>query len=150
MSWELFQQGPGVYIPVILISLVLTVLAYGAFPLIFAKTTQRPISKIKYRRRSYGINVAVLFLFFFFNGGTLSAGPYLLWTAIFIAWGTRILGFRGFLVENDEEIPHKTETTKTPEEPAQIRFCRKCGTTLNDGVRFCRICGTEIVKEEHI
>lgn len=45
MSWELFQQGPGVYIPVILVSLVLTVLAYGAFPLIFAKTTQRPISK---------------------------------------------------------------------------------------------------------
>lgn len=30
MSYELFQQGPAAYIPVILVSLVVTVVAYGA------------------------------------------------------------------------------------------------------------------------
>ena len=34
MSYELFQQGPAAYIPVILVSLVITVVAYGAFPFI--------------------------------------------------------------------------------------------------------------------
>ena len=33
MSYEMFLQGPEVYIPIILISFVITVLAYGAFPL---------------------------------------------------------------------------------------------------------------------
>ena len=37
MSYELFQQGPGVYIPILLLSLVVTVFAYGAFPFILAK-----------------------------------------------------------------------------------------------------------------
>ena len=31
MSYELFQQGPAVYIPIILLSLVITVVAYGTF-----------------------------------------------------------------------------------------------------------------------
>ena len=48
MSYELFQQGPAAYIPVLLLSLVVTVVAYGAFPFIFAKVRKTPITKKKY------------------------------------------------------------------------------------------------------
>lgn len=37
MSYELFRQGPAAYIPVLLLSLIITVIAYGAFPFIFAR-----------------------------------------------------------------------------------------------------------------
>ena len=47
MSYELFQQGPAVYVPVILISLVITLGAYCAFPLIFAKVRKNIITKRK-------------------------------------------------------------------------------------------------------
>ena len=34
MSYEMFQQGPAVYVPILLSSLVLTIIAYMAYPLI--------------------------------------------------------------------------------------------------------------------
>ena len=57
MSYELFQQGPAAYIPVILVSLVVTVVAYGAFPFIFARARKKVITKKKYNRLCYGFNI---------------------------------------------------------------------------------------------
>lgn len=148
MSWELFQQGPEVYVPIILVSLAVTVLAYGAFPFIYAKTRKAPIIKKKYKRRCYGINAAVMFLFMLFNGGVSNGAPYLLWTSVFVAWGTNILEGRNLLLENEAEEPRKKKNLSPVKQEDKVCFCRKCGAELNDAVRFCHICGTEIMKEQ--
>lgn len=118
MNYELFQQGPAVYIPIILLSLVITVVAYGAFPFIFSKARNKSITKKKYRRLRYGINAAVMFLFIVINGEASSGGPYLLWTWIFSNWGTRILDRKGLI--SDGSYTPKTHTYVQTEEPAPI------------------------------
>ena len=91
MSWfDVYQQGPEVYVPVILLSLAGTVLGYGAFPLIFAKTRKKPITQKKYRWLCYGINLLVMIVFFAIDGGG-SGGPYFLWTWVFSSAGIKIL-----------------------------------------------------------
>lgn len=151
MTYELFQQGPAAYIPVLLLSLVITVVAYGAFPFIFAKVRKTPITKKKYRRLCYGINVAVMFMFIVINGEASSGGPYLLWTWIFSSWGTRILEDKG-LLNDGTYIPSAPTPVQTPQqskpivEVDKICFCRKCGEKMIDNSKFCRKCGTEIVE----
>ena len=61
--YELFQQGPMVYIPVLLISLVVTLLAYAALPIILAKTRKKIITKKKYNLLCYGINFLIMIVF---------------------------------------------------------------------------------------
>ena len=151
MSYELFQQGPAAYIPVLLLSLVITVVAYGAFPFIFAKVRKTPITKKKYRRLCYGINIAVMFMFIVINGEASSGGPYLLWTWIFSSWGTRILEDKG-LLDDGTYIPSAPTPVQAPQqsrpivEVDKICFCRKCGEKMIDNSKFCRKCGTEIVE----
>ena len=151
MTYELFQQGPAAYIPVLLLSLVVTVVAYGAFPLIFAKVRNTPITKKKYRRLCYGINVAVMFMFIVINGEASSGGPYLLWTWIFSSWGTRILEDKG-LLDDGTYIPSAPTPVQAPQqskpivEANKICFCRKCGERLIDRSKYCSKCGTEIIE----
>lgn len=151
MTYELFQQGPAAYIPVLLLSLVITVVAYGAFPFIFAKARNTPITKKKYRRLCYGINVAVMFMFIVINGEASSGGPYLLWTWIFSSWGTRILEDKG-LLDDGTYIPSATPPVQAPQqskpivEANKICFCRKCGERLIDRSKYCSKCGTEIIE----
>ena len=94
MSYELFKQGPAAYVPVLLISLLITLVAYGAFPLIFARTRKAVISRKKYNLICFGFNFLVLILFIVLNGSS-SAGPYALWTWVFSASGLRTLEERG-------------------------------------------------------
>lgn len=169
MSYELFQQGPAAYIPVILLSLVVTLVAYGAFPLILARVRKKVITKKKYNWLCYGINFLVMILFFtVINGEPGNAAPYLLWTWVFSASGLRILKSRGVLegfqtvdytktsiyqagqvmdsdIVLDSDV--KTETSQVPEGNPPIRFCRKCGFELIECSEFCSRCGTAIVKE---
>lgn len=151
MSYELFQQGPEVYIPILLLSLVITVVAYGAFPLIFAKARKSPITKKKYRGLCYGINVAVMFMFIVINGEASSGGPYLLWTWIFSSWGTRILEDKG-LLDDGTYIPSAPTPVQAPQQSKpivganKICFCRKCGERLIDRSKYCSKCGTEIIE----
>lgn len=97
--YELFQLGPAVYIPILLLSLAITVVAYGAFPVIFAKLRKTYITKKKYRGLCYGINAAVMLLFIIINGEASSGGPYLLWTWVFSSWGIKILDAKGIFTE---------------------------------------------------
>ena len=98
MTYELFQQGPAVYIPIILISLVVTLLAYSAFPLIFARARKKVVTKKKYNWLCYGINFLVMIVFFtVLNGEPGNAAPYLLWTWVFSASGIKTLKNRGVL-----------------------------------------------------
>ena len=168
MSFELFQQGPAAYIPVILVSLVITLAAYGAFPLIFAKTRKKIITKRKYNVLCYCFNILVMILFVAINGEASSGGPYLLWTWVFSMSGIKTLKSRGVLGEPKNKnyknavVTEAAEVAKTTiskdtmmaaaglpvsEEMPRIRFCRKCGFELIDGSEFCSRCGTAIKKE---
>lgn len=96
---ELFQQDPAALIFIFIISLVITLVAYGAFPLIFAKTRKKSITRKKYRILCYGINAIVMFLFIIANGRASSGGAYVLWTLVFSNRGIRILEYRDCLKE---------------------------------------------------
>ena len=100
MTIDLFMKGPAVYIPYLLFSLLVTVLAYGAFPMLFAMLRKKSISKKKYKFLCYGVNVLVMFLFVAISDGATSAGPYLLWTWVFSSWGAKKLAQNGVLFEN--------------------------------------------------
>lgn len=138
---ELLQDNPIMFFVVVILSLVITVLVYSAFPVIFAKTRKSPITKKKYKRLCYGINIIGMVFFYAFNG-VVSGGPYLLWTWVFARYGIKALDSKSLLID----VQDSTKETLTA--PPQIRFCRKCGAHLDDGIRFCPQCGTEIKTEE--
>ena len=139
--FELFQESPGIFFLVLIISLIVTLFVYGAFPIIFAKARKTPITKKKYKRLCYGINFIGIILFVALDGGA-SGGPYILWTWIFSNYGVKTLEAKGLLSDAtpDEENLNVDN--------GKICFCRKCGTHLEDGSRFCRKCGTEIKEEQ--
>lgn len=148
MTYELFRQGPMVYIPALLISAAITLIAYAAFPIILANTRKKIITKKKYCLLCFGFNFLIMFVFIVLNGNS-SAGPYALWTGIFSSTGLRILrernvldGFQPAAVEQD--LQFEDGSVDAP----RIRFCRKCGNELLDDARFCSKCGTQVVKED--
>lgn len=171
MTYELFNQGPAAYIPIILVSLLITLVAYGAFPLVFARMRKKTITKKKYNLFCYCVNFLVMVLFVAVNGNSSSGAPYLLWTWVFSMSGIKTLKIRGVLEETQNknykndvstEVAEVAEVANTTiskdsmiaaaehpvsEEMPRIRFCRKCGFELIDGSEFCSRCGTAITKE---
>ena len=168
MTYELFNQGPAAYIPIILVSLLITLVAYGAFPLVFARMRKKTITKKKYNLFCYCVNFLVMVLFVAVNGNSSSGAPYLLWTWVFSMSGIKTLKIRGVLEETQNknykndvstEVAEVANTTiskdsmiaaaehPVSEEMPRIRFCRKCGFELIDGSEFCSRCGTAITKE---
>ena len=152
MTYELFNQGPAAYIPIILVSLLITLVAYGAFPLVFARMRKKTITKKKYNLFCYCVNFLVM----------------VLWTWVFSMSGIKTLKIRGVLEETQNknykndvstEVAEVANTTiskdsmiaaaehPVSEEMPRIRFCRKCGFELIDGSEFCSRCGTAITKE---
>lgn len=99
--FELYQENPSLLLIILLISFVVTIFVYGAFPLIFAKTTKKPITKKKYKRLCYGLNIIGMVCFIVLNGAA-SGGPYLLWTWIFSNCGLKTLNSRGLLKDNEQ------------------------------------------------
>lgn len=97
-NFELFQESPGLFFIILLISLVLTLFVYGAFPVIFAKTRKKPITKKKYRILCYGINFAGIVFFVALNGAA-AGGPYILWTWVFSKYGIKTLESKGLLID---------------------------------------------------
>ena len=140
--FELFQESPALFFLVLIISLVVTLFVYGAFPIIFAKVRKTPITKKKYKRLCYGINFIGIILFVALDGGA-SGGPYILWTLIFSNYGVKNLEAKGLL---SDILPTEEENVNVVN--GKICFCRKCGTSIEDGSRFCRKCGTEIKEEQ--
>ncbi len=148
MSNELFEQEPAVYVPFFLLSLAITVLAYGAFPFVFAKTRNSLITKKKYKLLCYGVNFIVMGTFIVINGGASNGAPYLLWTWIFSNCGVKILTTKELIMDS-KYVYSEEPATSEPEteiETDKICFCRKCGEKLLDNSKFCRKCGTEIVE----
>ena len=175
MNYDVFEQGPAVYIPVILLSLLITMIAYSALPLLFAILRKKGITKKKYNIFCYCVNFGVAFIFICINGSS-SGGPYLLWTWIFSTLGIKVLRTRGILITRSIEDDVESQTEEIAEKPFAekkeplsqapiptdtmikidistvtgeplICYCRKCGTKLTKESVFCHKCGTKVVKE---
>lgn len=92
--YELFQQGPAVYIPTILFSLLITLVVYCAVPLGICFMRKKPIKSSKYLLLSYGINFAISIIVFQSSGSA-----WLLWTAIFTEVGKRKLRKKCLIID---------------------------------------------------
>lgn len=151
-NYELLQESPGLFVLTIIISLIVTLIAYSAFPLIFSRTRKSNITKKKYYTLCYCINFAVMVLFIAINGEPSSGGPYLLWTWVFSSSGLKTLKGRGVLGEGQivscststsNEEPIVAETPIVGEHP-NYNICQNCGHELIDGASFCNMCGAKV------
>ena len=150
--YELLQESPGLFVLIIIISLIVTLIAYGAFPLIFSRTRKTNITKKKYYTLCYCINFAVMVLFIAINGEPSSGGPYLLWTWVFSSSGLKTLKNRGMLGEREiTSCSDHVSTEETTAKDTQIasnqqdcNICKNCGHKLIDGAAFCNICGAKV------
>ncbi len=170
MTYELFKLGPAVYVPILIISLLITLAAYCAFPLIFASARKSPIANRRYRVYCYIFNFVVFILFTALNGEVANTGPYILWTLAFSAVGVKILDKRGRFAAVDEEAkdatvsPPAAEAAPLPSldelNPAKpiieessvesdiYKYCPNCGFELLPNSRFCSACGNAITVNE--
>lgn len=172
MSYDLYEQGPSAYIPVLIVSLVITMVAYGAFPVIFAKIRKKQITKRKYKTLCFVFNFLVMFLFIAMNGEATGA-PYIMWTIVFSNLGISMLDKKMVLKDSNDINSNETETKKNLKEPNSTEiaiiqndsilnndfvvtkndnttieynnYCRKCGEKLTKDSKFCHKCGTKIV-----
>ncbi len=167
MTFEVFNQGPAVYIPILLFSLIFTVFAYGVFPIIFAYARKAQITEKKYKKLCYLINVPVVLVFFIFGDGDSNLFPYFLWTFCISKLGTKILKTRG-IIPNGNHFPYdinSVSVSKPSENSAYNAYSNKnpfnaypnCDNHKNrhiylntepkfddDKIRFCRICGDKL------
>lgn len=106
VSYELFKEGPSVYIPVLLLSIVVTMLAYGAFPIVFSRICKSSITKKKYHLICYCVNFLVVILFIVINGKSNGA-PYILWTGVFSSLGWKKVEVRKMCGKSIKENVHE-------------------------------------------
>ncbi len=142
----------------LIIMLIITLLAYGAFPLLFAKLRKKSIKQGKYIILCYCFNFLIFFLFVALNSlsgePTANGGPYLIWTGIFSAVGTDRLKKKGLLSGGKEsntndvsESREQEEHVRAYAEPNLVKNADACGSSINVVVRFCRHCGVEIAPD---
>ena len=132
--FELYQENTSLYLIILLVSFIATIFVYGAFPLIFAKTTKKPITKKKYTRLCYGLNIIGMVCFIVLNGA-VSGAPYLLWTWVFSNCGVKILKSRrllsGYEQPNDlinDEL--ETDSCKSVEE-STVNFTQNSNVDID-------------------
>lgn len=161
--YDLFMQGPSTYIPALAISLLITLAAYGAYPLLYAKLQNEPITAKNYRRVCYFANLIPL-IFFFFLSDKPSPWAYMLWSSVFASFGKQILERRNLLADPDapasvpsDELPSDSalEYTEKIQQPAapvpapgepkksKSRFCKHCGSPIDPLTKKCTGCGKQ-------
>jgi len=119
MSYESLLENPGATFLTYFISLLITLVVYGAYPLLYAILQKEPITPKRYKWVCYGVN---FFLFIFIMFGILqgtSAWPYIFWTAVFISVGRKILRDKGLLIDSKENAQEEASASQ-PDIPAQI------------------------------
>lgn len=173
--YDLFMQGPGIFIPVLLLSLLITLFGYGAFPIIFSKVRKKQITKRKFTLLCYSINLLVMIVFIAF-GSKPSGAPYMLWTWIFFSAGVRVLEkrgkieyiFKGVDLQNEEFIGEDDNIsgnesvdveknnnnggavdTKIKEEQDLVSINTENGSkkSRKERLAFCKLCGCKIDSE---
>lgn len=166
MDFELFNENPAAFFLLAIVSLIITLVAYCAFPLIFAKVRKKGITKKRYRVLCFVVNFFVMAMFIAWNGEIGTGAPYVLWTTVFSAVGVKILNNRFIINTPSTEISENNITegsvVSAPIQPTSseieldipsvedepvIYFCRKCGVKLLEGALFCHRCGVRVIKE---
>lgn len=117
-TYELLQQEPSVYLPVILISFVCTLIGYGLFPVVFAKARKTPITRKKYTWTCFGVNLLVM-LIFIALGSNGSGGPYALWTWCFSSYGKKALKTKGLLDATNVNSPKTSSASNVSSDHAE-------------------------------
>ena len=97
---QLYQEGPGVYLPVLALGLVITALAYGLAPVALAHLWKKPLTRGGYLALCFGANLVPLAAFWLLGGTTVGA-PWLLWSWIFSGLGIRVLKSRELLAPEE-------------------------------------------------
>ena len=142
MLYEMIQKGPTVWVPFLLVSLLITLVAYGIFPLVFAWTRKQPVIKKKYRLTCYIVN-AVIMLFFIIENNSTNSYPYLFWTELFVQIGLKTLRKKGFVV-NHEACIHLPKDINVASNLDGC--CSACGALLTAESDMCNNCGAKIEK----
>ena len=102
---------------VLILSLLLTSLVYSLFPLIFTGCIKEPITKKKYRRLCWGVNLIPMCISMSI---TLKVSyPYFFWTEIFTIIGMKILRSKELLLENDESNLTNEDVDRTKYEECE-------------------------------
>lgn len=164
--YDLFMEGPSVYIPVLVISLLITVAVYCAFPLLYARLCRKPITARKYRVHCFFVNFLIMLVFKLITAGS-STSPYFLWTTVFTYSGVKNLKSRGILLDpktkeydgkyaqNTEQesstiintVPYSDrlplEVTPAKSKKVKPRFCKHCGHPIDPATKKCTGCGKQ-------
>ena len=128
--FELFEESPALFFLVLIISLVITLLVYSAFPIIFARVRKTPITKKKYKWLCFGINVTGIILFAAFNG-EVSGAAYILWTWIFSNYGAETLEAKG-LLSDTAPTEKKTVEAELPNDGDHYQHCDNTTVLANE------------------
>lgn len=139
-------------LPSLLTALTVTVMAYCAFPLIFATARKKKISAKKYRVFCYLFNFLIM-LFFAVVGGGSSGAPYLIWTSLFCAFGLKILGQKELVAVTDSQETEgesnsgsSAVSVLSSSKQAKDRFCKYCGCPIDSATKKCTGCGKQFFK----
>lgn len=118
-----YQPEPSAVLAGFGASLVITLIAYGVFPLFFALLRNEEISKKKYTWTCFGVNAAVMVVFIAVGS---NGGGYVLWTWIFSAIGKKILDSRYKL---ESEYREESRTSYYEENKKRSEQERKADST---------------------
>ena len=160
--YELYEAGPSVLIMYIIICLVVTLVSYGAFPILFARNCKSLISKKKYFITCGVVNFIIMVFVSIFLGGSGSTTPLIIWTPIFCKKGLKMLEARGLLEgvqTSDTNAYQKANTTpiisvKTSTHEKEVVTSefenvihKHDDSNYNDKntpIKFCRKCGNKL------
>ena len=140
---EIMEESVGLFFLILLLDIALTILAYAAFPILFAKKRTTPILTKAYKRKCFGIN-AIWIAVFFLLGGSLSLPAYVLWTVVFSNKGLKHLKSRGLLLDAPiVEQPSVQTENRSFYKTSPISYCEYCGAPYEADARFCSECGAK-------
>lgn len=107
MDYALFKQGAGVYVPIMLIELAITLVISGVFPLLFAMFRKKSITTKKYAVVCYVVNTLILIALSMIDKE--SFGGVYIGTGIGAVFGNKILKKKGLLTKlqkpDDGQVP---------------------------------------------
>lgn len=158
MTLEILEKGPGFYVPVLLLSLLITTTIYAFFPILFSIIRKKRITARKYRVYCYFFNFFVMILFTTFYGRSSSA-PYIIWTSVFCHFGLKILERRNVIEDNYSSCGKNSESSLELSEnnnngsntdlytvlqkKSKSRFCKFCGSSIDPYTKKCTGCGRQ-------
>ena len=175
MNWLDFyyQEDQETFSLILIVSLLLTMLAYGIYPLLLARCRRKPITSKRYTLFCFLFNFLVMLIFVVLDGAS-SGAPYFLWTSVFSFLGKKILSGRNVLIDSDAdeneteaptsdvadpapapvsnvELAHAKESAPapvpvaSPSKPKKQKaiFCKYCGQLIDQDTKKCTGCGKQ-------